>query len=159
LYRRYLRPDAPEHETLRVLRASTLAFGVLGTVAALLIISGSSPHRSITRLMAVAKMTRTADCQQGLPTNVWRIVRNLLEFRPMKLIVELGSLILFVIYPLPAILALVWGILAAEQRKLDLRSVAAFVEYCFLLVSFYSWLVPAVDQWLQSIGCPYSAFD
>ena len=35
LYKRYLRPNAGERESLRVLRLSTLAWGALGTVAAL----------------------------------------------------------------------------------------------------------------------------
>jgi hypothetical protein len=77
----------------------------------------------------------------------------------MRFLAEFGSLMLFVFYPFPAVAALVWGIVATERRKLELQSAAAFIEYCFLLVSFYSWLAPALDQWLQSIGCPYSAFD
>jgi hypothetical protein len=77
----------------------------------------------------------------------------------MKILAEIGSLLLFVLYPLPAVAAIVWSLLAIERRKVELRELAVFVEYCFLMVSFYSWLVPLADQWLQSVGCPYSAFD
>jgi hypothetical protein len=77
----------------------------------------------------------------------------------MNTLSTIGSMLLFLVYPIPAVAGIAWSIVAIDRRKIGLSELFTVVEYCFLLISFYTWLVPLIDQTLQIWGCPYSAFD
>jgi hypothetical protein len=77
----------------------------------------------------------------------------------MPTLAAIGSLVLFVLYPVPGVAGIVWSIVAIDRRKIELRKLFLFVAYWIVLIGFYAWLAPLLDHSLQAIGCPYSAFD
>ena len=77
----------------------------------------------------------------------------------MPTLTALGSLVLSVVYPMPGVAGVAWSMIAIDRQRIQWRKLSLFIAYWILLTGFYLSLAPMLDQTLQSIGCPYSAFD